>query len=485
MSGIAVVWGTQDDAPVRKMLTLLQHRGTDAGFICTGEEAVLGYTSQNQDKEIFYANGKEAIVCDGVIVPDTDPQHLLNSISGDEPAAALSRIEGSFALVAQTRNGPVAARDRFGQKPLYYGRGEGNETYMASELKSLADFCSEIKPLPPGTLYRPGTDTAPVPFCNGEAGIDEETTTKTQAPESIEDAKKQLQDLMVKAVEQRIPQKGNVGIFLSGGLDSSIIAAIARQLTVGPIKTFTAGYEGSLDLHHARVVADYLNAEHTEYLYTLNEMLLNLPQVIYHLESFDWSLVRSSIANYIVARLAREHNIDFVLVGEGADELFGGYHYIKDKKPEEQIGELKKLISAGHNIGFQRVDRMTSAHTLETAMPFMDEDIIRLAAAMPMEWKIHGPEREEKWILRAAFEGWLPDSIIHRRKDEFSQGAGSANVLEEMAEEKITAEEFALEREPFPGYKLISKEELFYYRIFRRFFPQQSLYETVGHWQPY
>ena len=470
MSGIAAVWGICESSPLEKMLLKIQHRGSKTEVYQNSQPLVLGHISSSQ--EFFHTNGEEVIAGDGIMVPSIEASTLLAMIS-DQGPEILSKLGGSFALLANTREGPIAARDRFGQKPLYFGK-EGENVFFASELKALPKVCQDVKPLPPGTFYRPNTGIAPYTGKN-------EFDTKATQLKTKGTAQNQLQEMLVRAVEKRLPSKGNLGVFLSGGLDSSIIAAISKYLTKD-VQTFTAGYKESLDLRNARNVANYLSTSHNEYHYTLDEIKDILPKVIYHLESFDCSLVRSSIANYIVARLARQNGIDFILAGEGADELFGGYHYLKDITPLEQTKELKKLLLAGHNIGFQRVDRMTAAHSLDCAMPFMDEDIIQLSFSIPIEWKINGPEQQEKWILRQAFTGWLPSEILHRRKDEFSQGAGSAHLMEDIASQEITDAEFARECRPFPGYTITSKEELLYYRLFRKFFPLESQYETVGHW---
>lgn len=474
MSGISAVYGASDKDAVGNMLARLKHRGNRETGTLVCNRAVLGYTA-DCDGAAFAGDGT-AIILDGdAVTRRSTAASILQTIAERGPEA-LSELDGAFALAAQTPNGLIAARDRFGLKPLYYGKASG-QVFFASELKALVDTCDEISLVSPGGYIDPGAGSAD--YC-----LEKELDTDGTVPPLPEAAEAELRERLTRAVTRRLPDRGNLGVFLSGGLDSSIITAIVAR-TQGPVKTFAAGYEAGPDLRYARIVADYLGTDHAEYRYSRAEMLEILPEVIYHLESYDWSLVRSAVANYFVARLAREHGTDRVLVGEGADELFGGYHYLKDKDPKAQARELTKLLGAGHNIGFQRVDRMTAAHSLDFAAPFMDLQVIRSAVSLPMEWKIHAPDNLEKWILRRAFNDYLPPEIVWRRKDEFSQGAGSAGVVEAVAEQEVSDADFVREREPFPGCHLVSKEELYYYRIFREFFPQRAAMETVGHWKPW
>jgi asparagine synthase (glutamine-hydrolysing) len=229
----------------------------------------------------------------------------------------------------------------------------------------------------------------------------------------------------------------------------------------------------STDLQYARQAAQYLGTLHHEYVYTSAEMLAVLPDVIYHLETFDPSLVRSAIANYFLVRLAHEY-VTVVLSGEGADELYAGYDYLKQFGVGDDLQrELVETTSELHNRNLQRLDRMTMAHGMEGRVPFLDVKFVELSLAVPIAQKVAGTPTIEKWVLRKAFEHLLPAEIVYRAKQKFAEGAGSARIIEQIAEAAIQNPQFAAEIEQVfeeTGYHIQTKEELYYYRIFRRFF---------------
>jgi len=263
-----------------------------------------------------------------------------------------------------------------------------------------------------------------------------------------------------------------LGVFLSGGLDSSIIAAlVAAELP--QVHSFSVGMAGSRDLEYAREVARHLGTIHHEELYTTQDMLDVLPEVIYYLESFDPALVRSAVANYFLARLARRYVI-VVLSGEGADELFSGYSYLKPFGASPALErELVDITAELHNRNLQRLDRMTMAHGLEGRVPFLDRRFVEFSFSVPIEHKLYGGETVEKWALRKAFEDMLPSAVVWRAKEKFAEGAGSARIFERLANAEISDEQFRRETgDTFEetGHLIYSKEELYYYRIFRRYF---------------
>jgi asparagine synthase (glutamine-hydrolysing) len=221
-------------------------------------------------------------------------------------------------------------------------------------------------------------------------------------------------------------------------------------------------------------VADFLGTRHFEQVYDIGQALEALPEIIYYLESFDCALVRSAIPNYFLAKLASEH-VKVALSGEGADELFAGYDYLKEIAPEVLDEELLNITQALHNTNLQRCDRMSMAHGLEVRVPFLDLEVVDFAFRIPVELKQWGEDRHEKWILRVVAQDLLPKDIAWRKKMKFAAGAGLGDRLEEYASREITDNEFKQEREIADGEFLRSKEELFYYRLFREIYPQELL----------
>jgi asparagine synthase (glutamine-hydrolysing) len=259
-------------------------------------------------------------------------------------------------------------------------------------------------------------------------------------------------------------------------LDSSAIAALARP-HVRHLHTFAVGTPGAPDLAHAREVANYMDSRHYEVVVELDDLLRVLPEVIYHLESFDALLVRSSLTHYLVAQLASDY-VPAVFSGEGGDELFAGYSYLKGIQAEQLPDELLDITGRMHNTALQRVDRCTSAHGIIALVAFLDPAVVSFALRIPAAYKLR--RSVEKWILRQALQGLLPDGVLERPKAKFWEGAGVGGMLSEYAEVHIDAHAFARERTLPNGDSLNSKEELMYYRIFRAHFGELEDLAWVG-----
>ena len=284
------------------------------------------------------------------------------------------------------------------------------------------------------------------------------------------------------AVRKRLMADVPLGISLSGGLDSSIVAYLARE-DVERLDTFAVGMEGSADLAAARVVARRLGTRHHEYVYTEQEVREVLPEVIYALESCDVALVRSAVPNSFLARLAADH-VKVILTGEGADELYAGYAYLRGlDDPAALHQELRHITGALHNTNLQRADRLAMAFGLEARVPFLDVESVALAFHLPAAWKRCSEQRPEKALLRAAFADCLPEAILTRPKQKYAAGAGSADAIARLAEDAISDEEFALTREQLEArwnYRLPNKEALYYYDILREHYWDEWILPEIG-----
>ena len=333
-------------------------------------------------------------------------------------------LDGMYAFLLAGRNRFYAARDPIGIKPLYYGRG-GQGLLFASEAKALAGHVEEIEEFPPGHYYTP------------ESGFTRYYDVPDPAPRYCEEttACRSLRQVLEKSVRKRLMADVPVGVFLSGGLDSSVVAALAR-LATAELHTFAVGLPDSPDLGAARTVAEHIGSIHHEVLLREDQIRAALPRIVYHLESSDRALVRSAVPNWFVARLAAQTRFDdgryckVILTGEGADELFAGYHYLRAyTDPAELQRELRRLVGALHGLNLQRLDRMTMAHGIEGRVPFLDAEFIETALAVDPTLKVFDRHGREKALLRDAFADLLPPEIVQREKLEFASGATRPGFL--------------------------------------------------------
>jgi asparagine synthase (glutamine-hydrolysing) len=296
---------------------------------------------------------------------------------------------------------------------------------------------------------------------------------------SISDLVARLERAVVKRLMSDVP----MGVFLSGGVDSSLVAALA-QPHLGRTKTFAVGCAHSPDLESARLAARALGTQHHERTYSLADVDRDLEKIIYHLESYDAALIRSAVPCYFLSELAAEH-VKVVLTGEGADELFGGYAYFKDiEDPDALHRECARLLLGLHSMNLQRVDRMTMAHGLEGRVPFLDFEFVAWAMSLAPELKLQRPGVPEKRLLRAAATTLLPTEIAWRPKLEFSEGSSADALLASYAEGRISDRDLSRAEMLFPVDTPRNKEELLYRLIFGEHFRGEAARRTVQRWQP-
>lgn len=437
MARIAGIAGRGKQADVQRMLNRMRHRGT------VGCESF-----ETPDFTL------------GAVWTDAQPRALAKERATVEDSPG----EGHFAR-AEVRDGKlVLSRDWVGVAPLYYGITQEGLLCFASEVRAILTVTRDVREFPPGYRFD---------------GVSFELCTSLPSLEVLADSPRQiareLKRRLQRAVAARV-RDNRVGTWLSGGLDSSALTALAKPL-VRPLHTFAGGLVGAPDLAHARIVSDFLHTEHHEVILTLTDLLNALPDVIYHLESFDALLVRSSVVNYMVGKAASDYVAE-VFSGEGGDELFAGYEYLKEIAPSELLDELIDITGRLHNTALQRVDRSSAAHGLAAHVCFLDPDVAGYALRIPIELKLR--DGVEKWILRQAMDGMLPRETLERRKSKFWEGAGVGDLLARHADETISDRDFVRERRLSNGWELNTKEELMYYRIFAEHFGQTEDFSWMG-----
>jgi len=494
MCGICGLWGRTEPEPVRRMMGRMTHRGPDADGLYEGDGGVLGHCRLSimdpagGNQPIFSSDGRRVIVANGEIYnfpslrahlagthrfrtrSDTESAlHLYEDLAGE----AAGRLDGMYAFAIADGRDLFVARDPVGIKPLYVGRRDDALTF-ASELKALAGVAEEVEEFPPGTYYHTRLGRrrfGALARCEPEA-------------RTVDDHAARLRAGLERAVVKRLMSDVPVGAFLSGGLDSSIITALARR-HVAHLRTFSVGIEGSRDLLAARRVARYLDTEHHEYVFTASEMLSHLPEILFYLESFDQNLVRSAIPCYFTSRLAAEH-VKVILTSEGADELFAGYRYYTGMvEPGDLQEELQRSVASLHNVNLQRVDRLTMAHSIEGRVPFLDVDVIDLAQRIPAEMKLRrdGGRTVEKWILRKAFEDLLPRDILWRRKEQFDEGSGTVDVLSAGLDRFMRREDARDYVSAHPDADLRSPEEAVFHRLLTKAYEDpRPVLQNVARW---
>jgi len=504
MSGLVAAFGEPRLDEFKRMFAQIGHRGPYASGIWEKNRVMMaqnylradidGYKVQPDQVPVGKAGDGELRICyDGQIGirPQVDQAGSFRDGPFEEEKLLLHLYElhGSsmvqylddavFAFVISNGREIFAARDLLGIKTLFFG-WKDHTLYLASELKSLVEVTDDVYEFPPGhTMDSTGRLSRFAELPHMPPG-----TLHADPGQMIEDIKGIIQESIRSRVDFRVPTAG----LLSGGMDSSVISYLAGDLYKekfgrdARLKTFAIGVGESDDILNARISARHIDSDHSELMVDLDQVLEVLPEVIYYLESFDPSLVRSSASNFLISRYAKQQGYEVLLSGEGGDEIFCGYLYLKNCAPEELFARQMECLGFLHNNASLRLDRMNQCHSLRAVAPLISGELFRYALAIPGEYKLkpEGDGKIEKWIFRKAFEPFLPGTITWRLKQEFSQGSGLAELLPAHFEELISDEELAEAQSKHPMVR--SKEELSYFRIFAKHFGVGKAVQTVGQW---
>jgi len=500
MSGFAVSYGNPQIRQLESMMQIIRHRGPhiygiwSEGAVAMGQNYLRADLFGPQPQEVPLSGlnalricydgqiGDRARLCAeaGLDPQSTSEESLLLELYRRDGPGMLERLDDAiFAFVISDGNELFAARDLLGIKTLFYGRKE-NTLYLSCELKSALVATRGVFEFPPGHSM------------DGAGHLRRFSRLPEQAPRTVvhspEEAAANIRDIIRESFESRVDLARPTAALLSGGMDSSAICTEAVRTVkerFGPdarLSTFAIGVGESEDVLSARTVAQHLGTEHRELMVDPEEVEEVLPTVIYHLESFDPSLVRGAAANYLVSRHAAGHGFEVLLSGEGGDEVFCGYGYLADVPLEEMFSRQMECLGFLHNNAALRLDRMNLANSVRVVAPLISGRLLSYALELPPEFKQHpqGGGRMEKWIFRKAYESLLPAEIVWRSKQEFSEGSGSADSLIRRFEDRITEGELAEAQAAFP--QLRSKEELYYFRIFTGHFGDSQAVDTVGQW---
>lgn len=519
---------------VLDMSKKIRHRGPDWSGVYTGDNAILSHERLSivdplsGKQPLVSDDGKIILAANGEIYNHKEIRKEFegkyNFQTGSDCEAIIPlykkfRESGDFTLMIEKLSGIFAfalydsendvylvARDEIGVIPLYQGWDKAGRFYVASELKALEGECQTIEEFPNGHYFY-SKDEKPVRWYKREWENFDAVKNNPRAtddkgeiinPSVIEKVRNGLES----AVKQQLMSDVPYGVLLSGGLDSSIIAAITQKFSKKRIESdskeaawwpqlhsFAIGLEGSPDLIAAQKAADYIGTVHHEVHFTIQEALDALPDVIYHIETYDITTVRASTPMYLLARVIKSMGIKMVLSGEGSDELFGGYLYFhKAPDAKEFHEELVRKMSKLHLYDCLRANKSLMAWGVEGRVPFLDKEFIDIAMSLNPSDKMNirlpnGKQRMEKWILRKAFEDMLPEEICWRQKEQFSDGVGYnwIDTLKKMTEEKVSDAEFARRENRFPVNPPKTKEEYYYREIYSKLFPSDSAAKVVPH----
>ncbi|WP_195596727.1 asparagine synthase B [Coprobacter fastidiosus] len=495
---------------VLKMSDKLRHRGPDWSGIYTGEKAILAHERlsivdpQSGGQPLKSKDGKIILTVNGEIYnhlairEQLKGEYEFQTGSDCEVILALYRKKGihfledlngifAFVLYDEEKDEYLVARDPIGVIPLYIGTDNAGHIMVASELKALEGYAVHYEPFLPGHYYYSKEKKQVRWYVRDWMEYD----AVKDNPVDISDLKRSLE----AAVQRQLMSDVPYGVLLSGGLDSSIISAIAKKYAAKRIEndsktdawwpqlhSFAVGLKGAPDLKAAKKVADYIGTVHHEINYTVQEGLDAIRNVIYYIETYDVTTVRASTPMYLLARVIKSMGIKMVLSGEGADEVFGGYlyfHKAPDAKAfhEETVRKIGKL----YLYDCLRANKSLSAWGVEGRVPFLDKEFLDVAMRLNPEAKMSPGKVIEKKILREAFSDMLPDEVVWRQKEQFSDGVGYSWIdsLKQLTSNLVSDEEMAHASERFPVQTPMNKEEYYYRSVFEELFPSRSAALTV------
>ena len=510
MCGIVCAFDLKKDSEtlrpqILEMSKKLRHRGPDWSGIYHSKNAILGHERlaivdpASGKQPLYSADGSIILAANGEIYNHLElrkkfeGKYTFKTESDCEIILALYQEKGAdfvddlngifaFAIYDSNQDSYFIARDHMGIIPLYMGWDKDGTFYVASELKALEGICVKIELFPPGHYIMSGS-SKPTQWYKRD-WVDFETVKNN--PTRIED----LHNALSEAVHRQLMSDVPYGVLLSGGLDSSITSALAKKFSSKRIESedtqdawwpqlhsFSVGLEGSPDLAAAKKVSEHIGSIHHEVIFTIQEGLDALRDVIYHLETYDITTVRASTPMFLMARSIKSHGIKMVLSGEGADELFGGYLYFH-KAPsalefhKETVRKLDKL----HQYDCLRANKSLAAWGIEGRVPFLDKEFIDVAMRINPQDKMINKERMEKWVVRKAFEDYLPESVTWRQKEQFSDGVGYnwIDTLKEVVEAKVSNEQMDNAHFRFPLQTPQNKEEFYYRSIFEEHFSSDA-----------
>jgi asparagine synthase (glutamine-hydrolysing) len=454
-----------------------------SGYLCFHRLAIMGLHEEGMQP--FHLNGDMA-VCNGELylfrplkaelakeydfVSDSDCEIIL-PLYHKYGLDMFKMLDAEFAMIIydSQKDSFIAARDPIGIRPLFYGYGADGAIIFASEAKNLVGLCQEICPFPPGHYY-----------ADGKFVRYADLTTVTQyTTDDLETVCKTIREKLILGIDKRLDADAPLGFLLSGGLDSSLVCAVASRILGKHIRSFAIGMDkDAIDLKYARQVADFIGADHTEVYMTRQQVLDSLEEVISLLGTYDITTIRASMGMYLCCKAIHEQtDIRVLMTGEISDELFGYKYTDFAPSPEAFQAEAKKRVDELYMYDVLRADRCISANSLEARVPFGDLDFVKYVMSIDPKLKVNTYDMG-KYLLRHAFEkdNLLPDSILWRQKAAFSDAVGHSMVddLKAYAEEKYTDAEFEAKRQQYTFAQPFTKESLLYREIFEKYYPGQA-----------